>query len=518
MVGSGAAGSAATWQFARNGHEVICIESGGWADNVELGSSFAHWEERRKASRNHLPSVRNGPADYPIDDNLSPIKISNYNGVGGSTVLFSGHFPRFLRRDFSIKTEDGVGYDWPIAHESLLPFYELNEQMMHVSGVLGDPNYPEIRDLRPPVMLGQTGELLSGAFKKLDWHCSRSFAAINTAPSPNIGLCRNLGPCNVGCPTGAKATADVAYLLPAMEMGAQLVTNSAVASIEMKGTKATGVVIRDSSGSDSTETADVVVIASSAIGSPRLLLASVSSKFPEGLGNNTDQVGRNLMMHPMGFAEGVFPFELDTYLGPQGAMVFSLEFHRVDQPGYSMGYMLHALRGENPVSSAQVSLRRRKLKFGNDLESSFSSSHRKTLGIAAVVEDLPEPQNRVQINPTSLDFFGIPGVRVEYRLSSNSKKLLAHGVKSAKHVLNVAGATQVSGFAPVVDSGWHTMGTARMGENPADSVVNETGKIHGTDNVYVVDSSVFPSSSCVNPANTVQAVSLYLSQGIAESG
>lgn len=518
VVGAGAAGAATSWQLAKAGHEVVCVEAGTWARWKDVGPTFVDWEKQKKSVRNHIPSVRNMASDYPIDDSLSPIKIANFNGVGGSTVLFSGHFPRFIRRDFSVKTLDGVGQDWPISYDEIIPFYELNEQMMHVSGTVGDPYFPEIKQLRPPVQLGETGRLVQGAFRTLGWHNNTSFAAINTSQSTQLGTCENLGPCNVGCPRGAKASADIVYMAPAIELGARLVTNASVVSVELKGKRATGVILADEVGRRSKEDADVVVMAASAIGTPRILLNSVSGQFPDGLGNNNDQLGRNLMMHPMAFAEGVFLQEIDTDEGPQGCMVFSLEHHRIQDESLDLGYMLQVLRGENPVLSAETSLRRRKLSFGEDLRRTFLARYRKTLGVTAVIEDLPKPSNRVRIHRESSDAFGIPGVRVDYRLSKNSKKLLAHGLRSAKSLLTAAGARETSGFAPVSDTGWHTTGTARMGANPAESVVDEFGKIHGVDNVYVVDSSTFPSSSCVNPANTVQAVALFLAEKIGQIG
>lgn len=502
----------------REGHEVVCIEAGTWANGDDVGSTFVDWEKHRRSSRNHIPSVRNMKSDYPIDDSLSPIKVANYNGVGGSTVLFSGHFPRFIRRDFSIRTLDGIGEDWPISYDAILPFYELNEQMMHVSGIVGDPYFPEIKQLRPPVQLGETGRLVQGAFRTLGWHNNTSFAAINTSQSTQLGTCENLGPCNVGCPRGAKASADVVYMAPAIQLGARLVTNASVVSLELSGKRATGVILADEVGRRSKEAADVVVMAASAVGTPRVLLNSVSSQFPDGLGNSNDQLGRNLMMHPTAFAEGIFPYELDTEEGPQGCMVFSLEYHRIPDQSLALGYMLQVLRGENPILSAKASLRQRKLTFGENLPRTFLARYRKTLGITAVIEDLPEPSNRVQIDRASSDAFGNPGVKVKYRLSANSKKLLTHGLRSAKSVLTAAGAGEANGFAPVSDTGWHTMGTARMGIDPKHSVVDEFGKIHGVDNVYVVDSSIFPSSSSVNPANTVQAVALYLAEKIAKIG
>ncbi len=130
-------------------------------------------------------------------------------------------------------------------------------------------------------------------------------------------------------------------------------------------------------------------------------------------------------------------------------------------------------------------------------------------------EDAPRPENRVSNSNSNKDRFGVPGVKVHYSLDANSKKLLAHGLRRAKSVLNKLGAETVVTHAPLKNVGWHAMGTTRMGENPQTSVVGPTGETHDVRNLYIVDSSVFPSSSVVNPANTIQSVSLYLTEGLS---
>lgn len=512
VVGAGAAGSALTWRLAQEGQQVVCLERGDWVDNSQIGSDFAHWESLRGTDRSPLPSVRNSSWDYPIDDTRSVVKVANFNAVGGSTVLFSGHFPRFTSRDFTIGSECGIGPDWPISYKELLPFYETNEKMMHVGGEIGDPFFPEIAELGDPVRLGSAGEVLKAAFERLGWHVHRSYASINLGSSDTLGVCRDLGPCNIGCPRSAKATADSVYMRPAIELGAKLITRASVARIVMSGRTAVGVEYFDSFGEKFVERADRVVLASSAIGTPRVLLNSVSAFYPHGLGNHSGQVGKNLMIHPMAFVEGVFERELDTDIGPQGCMVFSLQFHRAPQSGAELGYMLHALRGENPIQAAQRAQKKRHLAFGDGLETSFYQSFRKNMGLAVVVEDTPSAQNFVELDHGVSDNSGVPGVKVHYSMSENSKKLLSHGSKSAETVLRQAGATSVSTYAPLRDTGWHTLGTARMGANPSESVASEVGKVHETENVFICDSSLFPSASSVNPANTVQALSLYVAE------
>jgi choline dehydrogenase-like flavoprotein len=135
--------------------------------------------------------------------------------------------------------------------------------------------------------------------------------------------------------------------------------------------------------------------------------------------------------------------------------------------------------------------------------------------MTVVCEDAPKPENFVTTSISMKDRHGIPGVKVRYSLDLNSKKLLSHGLRRAKEILNKLGAETVVTHAPLTNAGWHAMGTARMGENPSSSVVGPSGETHDLRNLYIFDSSIFPSSSVVNPANTIQTVSLYLSNKVS---
>jgi choline dehydrogenase-like flavoprotein len=516
VVGAGAAGAAAAWSLSKKGHSVVCLDRGVWEDNTKLGKTFPEWEAQRATIHSPIPATRRSPYDYPIDDSASPIKVANYNAVGGGTILFSGHFPRFLRGDFEAQKRHEPKPLWPINYEALLPFFEQNEFMMTMAGKLGDPFYPEIRSLNPPVFLGETGRKVVEAFKSLGWHVWPSYAAIETRTSLGGRVhCQNLGPCNNGCPSKSKSTADEIYIRPALELGLEMLTEAAVSQIIVQNNTAVGVEYFDKSGDVKKVFGDKVILAASAIGTPRILLNSQSDPSSGGLANSSEQVGRNLMMHPTGYAEGLFSEEQDIDKGPQGAFLFSLEGRRLNQEGLDLGYMIQVLRGASPISAAKSAFERGDLEFGSRLGIGFDRYYKKQLGMTVVCEDAPRPENQLSISNSNKDRFGVPGVKINYALDANSKKLLAHGLRRARSVLNKLGAETVVTHAPLKNVGWHAMGTTRMGENPQTSVVGPTGETHDVRNLFIFDSSVFPSSSVVNPANTIQSVSLFLTEGLS---
>lgn len=516
VVGAGAAGAATSWFLSKKGHSVVCLDRGDWEDHSKLGTTFPKWELQRATTHSPIPEIRNSFLDYPIDDSDSPIRVANYNAVGGGTILFSGHFPRFLRDDFEARENGQLKPAWPINYNDLLPFFDLNEKMMTVAGELGDPFYPEIHSLNPPLFMGRTGQQVVEAFKSFGCHIWPSYGAIETrAQIGGRSKCVNLGPCNNGCPTKSKSTADEIYIRPALELGLEMITQAAVSHVLSRNGTAVGVEYFDKTGVSKKVFADKVILAASAIGTPRVLLNSPSKNGAGGLANSSDMVGRNLMMHPTGYAEGLFDDDLDTDIGPQGAFLYSLDGRRVQEEGINLGYMIQILRGTSPISAARNAFERGDLNFGHRLGCDFDRYFKKQLGMTVVCEDAPRFENLVSTSISMKDRFGVPGAKVRYSLDSNSKKLLSHGLKRARKILNILGSETVVTHAPLANVGWHAMGTARMGENPAASVVAPTGETHDLKNLYIFDSSIFPTSSVVNPANTIQSVSLYLSDRVS---
>ena len=165
IVGAGAAGAAVAWRLSNTKLKVLCIEQGEFQLPSDYPSTRSKWELEKFGRFSPFPNIRMNAFDYPINDEGSPIAIANFNGVGGSTILYSGHFPRMHPSDFRTKTLDGVGDDWPINYGDLEPFFALNDRMMGVSGLEGDPAYPLIEGLLPPVPMGKVGEKLAEGFK-----------------------------------------------------------------------------------------------------------------------------------------------------------------------------------------------------------------------------------------------------------------------------------------------------------------------------------------------------------------
>lgn len=512
IIGSGASGAAAAWSLSRNNSwRIVCIEQGKQTNPSDYPSTRSDWELDRLGAFSSNPSVRKSTSDYPIDDSNSPISIANFNGYGGSTILYSAHFPRFHPSDFRTHSLDNVAEDWPITYSELEPFFLENEKMMGVAGLVGDPAYPDYSSLLPPVPLGAMGRAMADGFNSLGWHWWPSYAAINTHKHGNRGACVNLGPCNTGCTQGAKSSVDVTYLPAARLQGVEFLTECRVLEIILNSQGlAESVLYADASGSHHLLKARVVIVACSGVGTPRLLLNSKSSAFPEGLINETGLVGRNLMLHPLAYIEGVFDRDMHSSIGPHGCCILSQQFYETDATrDFQRGYTMQVLRGTPPVETAITGYFMRQVPIGPDHHKRFASVFNRTAGIAVISEDLPELHNRVELDLERVDSSGMPGVKIHYALGENTKNMLKHGIDMSKKVLEASGAKVISAFAPVKHTGWHLMGTVRMGGDPKTSVVNKYGQAHAVKNIFVVDSSIFVTSGAVNPVATAQALTLH---------
>jgi choline dehydrogenase-like flavoprotein len=518
VIGSGAAGAAVSWRLGSLGINVLCLEQGRKYSPSEYPSNFVDWELRKFSTFSSNPNIRKGRSDYPINNDNSAIEIANFNAVGGSTLLFSGHFPRFQPSDFRTFEFDGVGQDWPIGYQDLKSYYDLNEKLVGVSGLVGDPQYPDIKELLPPIPIGKIGQKIGQAFNQLGWHWWPSYSAIVTQTFNQRNACINLGPCNTGCAQGAKSSADVSYWPLAIEEGVELQPESTVSRILTdESTTVSKVEYFDSDGNLSFAKAKFVVLAASGVGTPRILLNSSSLIFPQGLANSSGLVGKGLMLHPLAYIEGEFEEDLQSNWGPQGCSIYSQEFYSTkEHHDFRRGYTFQLLRGSGPLEWVKSQLNRRSMVWGNDHSTFFSSKFNKSVSLAAIIEDLPETENYIDLDPELKDRHGIPAPRIHYTLSENSRKMLAHAITQGRELFRVAGAKKVVAFAPVKNTGWHIMGTARMGINAMTSVVDQNCKAHDVDNLYIVDSSVFVTSAGVNPANTIQAIALRAGEIIAQ--
>ena len=310
IIGAGASGAALAWSLAETRMRIVCFEQGDWMNPANYPTSGMDWEAKAMGDYGFSPNRRQSSADYPVNDDDSPIKIANFNGVGGGTVLYAGHYPRFHPSDFRVKSLDGVGDDWPIDYETLAPYYDENDRVMGVSGLEGDPAYPaepHKASQMPPLPLGRAGETVARGFNAKGWHWWPSDSAIATEPYEGRDRCINLGGCLSGCAQGAKASTDITYWPEAIRAGVELRTRCRVREITVDDDgMANGVIYYDAGGVEQFQPAQVVVLASNGVGTPRILLNSTSNQFPDGLANRSGLVGRNLMFHPYASINGIF--------------------------------------------------------------------------------------------------------------------------------------------------------------------------------------------------------------------
>jgi choline dehydrogenase-like flavoprotein len=189
----------------------------------------------------------------------------------------------------------------------------------------------------------------------------------------------------------------------------------------------------------------------------------------------------------------------------------SQEFYETDPSrGFVRGYTFETLRGMGPVSTALLGMSSGRVSWGESHHADFEALFDRTAGMVVICEDLPEPENRVTLDPERTDGDGIPAPRIAYRLSENSQRMMEHATRRGKEVLEAAGAKETFADAPLSVAGWHLMGTARMGTDPKRSVVNEWGRCHDVRNLFIVDGSIFVTAGGVNPTNTIQALALYI--------
>ena len=513
VVGAGASGAAFTWSLAREGFSVLCLEQGGWTNPSQYPSTEQDWELHRQTDFNPDPNFRGMPEDYPVNDSDSPISPLMYNAVGGSTIHWSAHFPRFHPSDFRTRTLDGVGDDWPITYDDLEPHFDTNDRLMGVAGMIGDTAYPPKSDRQtPPIPLGGVGQTMARGFDRMGWHWWPSDSAILTSPYDGRAACNNCGPCDIGCSRRAKASTDVTYWPKALVLGVQLKTHCRVREITLNDRGlADGVIYYDPDGEVHEQKASAVVMACNGIGTPRLLLNSQSSKFPDGLANSTGLVGKNLMFHPYAMVTGVFEELLEGYKGPMGASIISQHFYETDlSRGFVRGYAFQVVRSPGPVGTAHGGIGGRRIPWGSDHHAALKERLGRTITIAVIGEDLPEPHNTVTLDPVLTDSDGIPAPKIDYTLSENSRKMLDHGMRTANDALHAAGAHRVTANPLLQPAGWHLLGTARMGDDPTTSVVKKSGQTHDVPNLFVIDGSVFVTAGAVNPTSTIQAVALYM--------
>ena len=521
IIGAGASGAAIAWSLLETRMRILCLEQGDHLADKDYPSRRDDYELARYAEFSCDPNVRGLKQDYPINATESCITPVNWNGVGGSTINFLGHWPRMRPSDFRTRTLDGVADDWPVDYHMLAPFYDMNDRNIGASGLAGNPAYPDYTPPNPPIPIGVLGQTLARGFNRMGWHWWPSDVAILSRDDDGRQKCVNAGTCDLGCAAGAKGGTNFTYWPMLEGAGVELRTKARVREIlvdEATGL-ASGVLYHGPDGQVHEQRAEMVIVACNGVGTPRLLLNSASKLFPDGLANRSGKVGKNLMFHPLTGVAGVFDDQMKGHEGPMACSILSQEFYESDPSrGFVRGYGLHSGRSTTPMTFALGG-------YGIDNPIPWGDAHREIMdrqypylaGLTIVTEDLPEEDNCVTLDPDLTDSDGIPAPKINYRLGENTRAMLRHGEARAREVLLAAGARQVlekSDDKVWWRAGWHQMGTCRMGHDPETSVVNGWGRSHDVKNLFIVDGSIFVTSGAVNPTSTIQALALYIGDRI----
>jgi choline dehydrogenase-like flavoprotein len=509
IVGAGPSGSTAARMLAESGYRVTCLEQGGWVHRSSYPSEKPEREVLLSDSWSPDPNARRHRWDYPCDVADSEMHPLNFNGVGGSTVLWGAEWPRFIPSDFKVRSLHGFADDWPLTYEDLEPYYDLADEMVGVSGLPGNPALPPgQRYPMPPVPIGRIGVKAAEGMNKLGWHWWPSTLAINTRSHGDRGACARWATCMSGCPEGAKASFDVAMWPAALAAGATLITEARVREITVtKDRLANGATWIGADGREHHTRASAVIVCANGVGTPRLLHLSTSALFPDGLANSSGLVGKRLMMHPYVGVMGIYDEDLESWLGPFGSVLQSLQFAETDP---ARGFARGAKWCANPIPGPmEILMRYSDLPLSKRTGAAGMQLVERAMGRCfewgAEIEDLPDENNTVTLSPDVVDGSGIPAPKVTYRLSDDSRRNMAWNLERMHEAHRAAGAVETKEIPYLPAIGWHLLGTARCGDDPATSVVDGFGRAHDVPNLFVLDGSVFVTSSSVNPTPNITA-------------
>jgi choline dehydrogenase-like flavoprotein len=511
IVGAGPTGAAAAWRLARAGPRVLVIEKGGAFDPASLDRDGDDWELRRAGKLSSNPNIRRGPDDDPVDDRDSPIKPMFAHGTGGTSPFWSAHVPRFRPEDFRVATLDGVGRDWPIGYADLAPYYELAEARWGTAFLPGDPS-GEPRQGRPLKLptIGAHGRRFAAAFDALGWHWWPVDLVVGRdADEASTRHCTHAGPCDLGCPSRIRSAADRSFLADAIAAGARLLVGTRVLSIETDAQgRASALVCRDRRSTFRVR-ASHVLLAANGSATPRLLLLSASGRAPNGLANGSGLVGRGLMLHPYARVDALFDEPLGSWVSGEKAGIVSFEFLQTRRErGFVRGVKLQLVAGPPPVALAEGAVTGRKLPWGPGHHAEFERRFDHLCGFTVCAEDLPEDDNRIALSDRVVDRDGLPAAKWIYRFAENSRRALDFGLDRGEEVLRQAGGREFHRLATRDQTGFHIMGTARMGSDRERSVTDAFGRTHEVPNLAILDASVFVTSSVINPTLTAQAHAL----------
>ena len=485
-------------QLAEAGHAVLLLEAGPARRNEDLVSS-ALWARRLKWGGSPVIELGDKPVGHAFNAGF---------GTGGSALHHYAVWPRLHPEDFHLRSEFGRGLDWPLTYDDLRPYYDAVQAEVGIAGdaaqerwrPAGEP-YP-----LPPSPVFAQGAVIARGFEKLGMHTAPLPLAITTAPYKGRPACLWDGWCDAGCPIGALANPLAVHLPRALAHGATLINDATVVRVitSADGAHATGVEYVNAAGEHVTVHAQLVILAAFAIENPRLLLASRNDRHPQGLGNGGGALGSYITSHTAGLIYGMFAERTEPHLGAFGGQLLNQDHygkrsHSDPQAFGSYQWML--AQAVKPVDLLGISTTRPDLT-GPLLHDFLRRAAHHFATMTAVLEDLPLAQNRVSLSDRA-DRFGVPLASVTHNQDPSSRALWQSSLVEGKRIFEAAGAAEVW-TGP--GGSMHIMGGTIMGSDPAASVTDSYGRVHGFANLFVAGPGLFPTSGGVNPTFTAHAL------------
>jgi choline dehydrogenase-like flavoprotein len=536
VVGTGISGGWAAKELTEKGLKTLVLDRGRMVKHGEYptaltdpwdlphGNRIAQETRRRKPvqSRTGYPTPAN--THWFVDDLDNPYIEANDHKfdwlrgyhVGGRSLMWARQSYRLSPMDFEANARDGIAIPWPVRYEEIAPWYDKVETFAGISGsVEGLPQLPDGKYL-PPFDLNcvetEFQQRIAGKLgrKLIIGRCANLTAPLTHDESPQRGTCQSRNLCIRGCPYGGYFS-SVSATLPSAERTGNMTLMPDQIAYEViydgaKG-KATGVRVLDANTGKQTDYfAKVIFLCASALGSAYILLNSLSSRFPNGLGNDSGELGHNIMDHNKpGNSSAQVEGHLDVaYTGrrPNGFYIPRYRNVGKDRRDYLRGFGY-----QGRASRSNYSRFNDTPLFGEELKKAAQQPGPWTIGMTAFGEILPYHENRMWLDRSKKDRHGLPMLAVDAVVRENEIKMQEDMRNDAAEMLEAAGYKNVTVRSDNFNVGnsIHEMGTARMGTDPRKSVLNEFNQVHACKNVFVTDGSFMVSSACQNPSLTYMA-------------
>ncbi len=525
IVGSGASGGMAAWNLTRKGIDVLMLDAGVKFDRAKFWSHVKTWEVEDKLERGQRPpqfyvDLKEQPYTTPKDQ---PFDLVRVWGRGGKTNVWGRVSLRYSDVDFA---GDGWEIPWPIRYRDIAPYYDQVDQLIGVCG--GDDDQDSLPGSRyhlPPPSPRCGERLLQKGARGIGISIVAGRRAVLTRAHNGHAACHYCGACGKGCDVGAFFNSSDYLIEPAFETGKLEVVNNAVAArvlVDDKG-RASGVQYFDRHTREEHKVyARVVIVAASTIDSTRILLNSKSSAWPGGIGNSSGVIGRYLTeqvrFHMYGFLPELMGAKTQNDDGIGGEHIYMPRFNHRDgrKRDYLRGF---GMQFWGCGAGAGASFAKDMPGFGLDFKKAVKRRYPALVALHPYGEVLPRPENRVTVEGTPLDAYGVPIARIEYKIGDNERRMAAEMYDTAESILRAAKA-EIMPFErnklDVNGSAIHEHGTCRMGADPRRSALNGFCQSHDVPNMFVVDGSAFTTATEKNPTLTILALAWRATDYLAE--